>query len=311
NVSNLISEKASAKSLELIFDIEAAVPRRLKGDPLRLGQLLINCCNNAVKFTESGEIIVRARIQEKLEEGQLVYFSVSDTGIGLTKEQIGRLFQAFEQADASTTRQHGGTGLGLAISKRLAHLMGGEVGVESEIGKGSTFWFTALLGNGVASRQFEVTPDLRGRRVLIIDDNSQARAVLSSMLVGMTFEADEAPSGLEGIEMVRDAAENNKPYEIVFVDWQMPGLDGFETGKRIRALPNLAVAPQLVMVTAYGREEVLKQAEENSFANILIKPVTSSMLFDSAVEALGGSSSKNYEAPSSSAIELEQIRDSR
>jgi signal transduction histidine kinase/CheY-like chemotaxis protein/HPt (histidine-containing phosphotransfer) domain-containing protein len=311
NVSNLISEKASAKGLELIFDIESAVPRQLKGDPLRLGQILINFCNNAVKFTEIGEIIVRARIQEKDQEGQLIYFSVSDTGIGLTKEQIGRLFQAFEQADSSTTRQHGGTGLGLAISKRLAHLMGGDVGVESEAGKGSTFWFTARLGNGAAIRPRTVAPDLRGRRVLIIDDNPQARAVLSSMLIGMTFEADEAPSGLEGIEMVRHAAEGNKPYEIVFVDWQMPGLDGFETGKRIRALPNLAVRPQLVMVTAYGREEVLKQAEEQSFANILIKPVTASMLFDSAVEVLGGSNSKAYEVPAGPSLELERIRDSR
>ncbi len=311
NVSNLISEKASAKGLELIFDIDAAVPMQLKGDPLRLGQILINFCNNAVKFTESGEIIVRARVQAKDQEGQLVYFSVSDSGIGLTKEQMGRLFQAFEQADTSTTRQHGGTGLGLAISKRLANLMGGDVGVDSEIGKGSTFWFTARLGNGAASRRYDIAPDLRGRRVLIIDDNPQARAVLSSMLISMTFEADEAPSGLEGIEMVRRAAETSKPYEIVFVDWQMPGLDGFETGKRIRALPNLAVAPQLVMVTAYGREEVLKQAEENSFANILIKPVTASMLFDSAVEALGGSNSKTYEAAPSPAIELERIRGSR
>ena len=311
NVSNLISEKASAKGLELIFDIDSAVPMQLKGDPLRLGQILINFCNNAVKFTEHGEIIVRARVQEKDQEGQLVYFSVSDSGIGLTKEQMGRLFQAFEQADTSTTRQHGGTGLGLAISKRLANLMGGDVGVESEVGKGSTFWFTARLGNGAAKRRYDVAPDLRGRRVLIIDDNPQARAVLSSMLISMTFEADEAPSGLEGIEMVRHAAESDKPYEIVFMDWQMPGLDGFETGKRIRALPNLAVAPQLVMVTAYGREEVLKQAEENSFANILIKPVTASMLFDSAVEALGGSNSKTYEAASSPTIELERIRGSR
>src|SRR5580692_6133416 len=311
NVSNLISEKASAKGLELIFDIDPAVPTQLKGDPLRLGQILINFCNNAVKFTEQGEIVVRARIQERNDAGQLIYFAVSDTGIGLTKEQMGRLFQAFEQADASTTRQHGGTGLGLAISKRLAQLMGGDVGVESEQGKGSTFWFTARLGNGAATRRQAVSPDLRGRRVLIIDDNPQARAVLSSMLVGMTFEADEAGSGLEGIEMVRHAAEINKPYEIVFLDWQMPGLDGFETGKRIRALPNVQVRPHLVMVTAYGREEVLKQADENSFANILIKPVTASMLFDSAVQVLGASSSKSYEAAGAPTVELRQIRGAR
>ncbi|MFZ0522060.1 MAG: response regulator [Candidatus Acidiferrales bacterium] len=311
NVSNLISEKASAKGLELIFDIDPAVPTQLKGDPLRLGQILINFCNNAVKFTEHGEIVVHARTQQQDDDGQLIYFSVQDTGIGLSKEQMGRLFRAFEQADASTTRQHGGTGLGLAISKRLAQLMGGDVGVDSEEGKGSTFWFTARLGNGAATRRQTVPPDLRGRRVLIIDDNPQARAVLSSMLISLTFEAHEASSGLEGIEMVRLAAEADKPYEIVFVDWQMPGLDGFETGKQIRALPNLRVRPQLVMVTAYGREEVLKQAEENSFANILIKPVTASMLFDSVVAVLGASNSKTYEVAAAPSVALGQIRGAR
>jgi signal transduction histidine kinase/CheY-like chemotaxis protein len=308
NVSNLISEKASAKGLELIFDIDSAVPRQLKGDPLRLGQILINFCNNAVKFTESGEVVVKASVERKNEDGQLVRFSVSDTGIGLTGEQMGRLFQAFEQADTSTTRQHGGTGLGLAISKRLAQLMGGDVGVNSEPGTGSTFWFTAQLGNGAGTSRSTPKPDLRGRRILIIDDNPQARAVLASMLTSMTFVAHEAPSGLEGVEMVRQAAERNEPYEIVFVDWQMPGIDGIETGKRIRALPNLAVRPQLVMVTAYGREEVLKQAEENAFASVLIKPVTPSMLFDSAVEALGGGRQSGGDLQADSAFDLAPLR---
>jgi signal transduction histidine kinase/CheY-like chemotaxis protein len=309
NVSNLISEKASAKGLELIFDIDSAVPRQLKGDPLRLGQILINFCNNAVKFTEGGEVVVRARVEQKDENGQLVCFSVSDTGIGLTAEQMGRLFQAFEQADTSTTRQHGGTGLGLAISKRLAQLMGGDVGVNSEPGRGSTFWFTAQLGNGAGTSRRTPKPDLRDRRILIIDDNPQARAVLASMLTSMTFMAHEAPSGLEGVEMVRQAAERNEPYEIVFVDWQMPGIDGIETGKRIRALPNLSVRPQLVMVTAYGREEVLKQAEENEFASVLIKPVTPSMLFDSAVEALGGGRESGSDVGADSGIDLVPLRD--
>ncbi len=311
NVSNLISEKASAKGLELIFDIDPTVPTELKGDPLRLGQILINFCNNAVKFTEHGEVVVHARVQEKDQDGQLVYFSVTDTGIGLTGEQMGRLFQAFEQADASTTRQHGGTGLGLAISKRLAQLMGGDVGVNSEVGKGSTFWFTARLGNGAAPARRSPRPDLRGRRVLIIDDNPQARAVLSSMLTSMTLIAHEAPSGLEGIEMVRQAAAAGEPYEIAFIDWQMPGIDGIETGKRIQALPNLPVRPQLVMVTAYGREEVLKQAEENAFVNILIKPVTASMLFDASVEALGASHGKNYDVQAAPGVDLKGIRGAR
>jgi len=309
NVSNLISEKASAKALELIFDVDPSVPTQLKGDPLRLGQILINFCNNAVKFTESGEIIVKAQVQEKNENGQLVCFSVSDTGIGLTEEQMGRLFQAFEQADASTTRQHGGTGLGLAISKRLAQLMGGDVGVKSELGKGSTFWFTARLGNGALSPRHAARPDLRGRRVLIIDDNPQARAVLSSMLTSMTFAAHEAPSGLEGIEMVRLAAERQEPYEIVFVDWQMPGIDGVETGKRIRALPNLPVRPHLIMVTAYGREEVLKQAD--SFASVLIKPVTPSMLFDSAMEVLGADRERIYDVPAGPTLDFSRLHDAR
>jgi signal transduction histidine kinase/CheY-like chemotaxis protein/HPt (histidine-containing phosphotransfer) domain-containing protein len=313
NVSTLISEKATAKGLELIFDIDPAVSTHAKGDPLRLGQILINYCNNAVKFTERGEIVVKARVKEEDEKGELIYFSVSDTGIGLTDEQMGRLFQAFEQADASTTRQHGGTGLGLAISKKLAQLMGGDVGVTSEMGKGSTFWFTAYLAKGDATARRLSRPDLRGRRVLIIDDNSQAREIESSMLASMTFVVHEAASGREGIEMVQQAANRNEPYDIVFVDWQMPGLDGIETGKQIRALPGLAVPPHLVMVTAYGREEVLKQAEEAAFDNLLIKPVTPSMLFDSAVQALSGNQGPAREVEVSPALkfDLDQLRGAR
>jgi two-component system sensor histidine kinase/response regulator len=299
--------------LELIFDIDSAVSTHPKGDPLRLGQILINFCNNAVKFTEHGEIIVRVRAQEEDYKGQLVCFSVTDTGIGLTAEQMGRLFQAFEQADASTTRQHGGTGLGLVISKKLAQLMGGDVGVSSELGKGSTFWFTAYLATGAAVARRVPKPDLRGRRVLIIDDNAQAREVLSGMLMSMTFVVHEAPSGEEGIELVRQAANRNEPYEMIFVDWQMPGIDGIETGKRINALPNLAVRPHLVMVTAYGREEVLKQAEQTAFENVLIKPVTHSMLFDSVVQALSSDRHLLRKASSTSTagVDLAPIRGAR
>jgi signal transduction histidine kinase/DNA-binding response OmpR family regulator/HPt (histidine-containing phosphotransfer) domain-containing protein len=308
NVSNLISEKATAKGLELIFDIDPAVSAHPKGDPLRLGQILINFCNNAVKFTERGEIVVKARVQEEDESGQLVCFSVCDSGIGLTDEQMGRLFQAFEQADASTTRQHGGTGLGLAISKKLAQLMGGDVGVSSEVGKGSTFWFTSYLTKGEGVARSTTRPDLRGRRVLIIDDNVQAREVLAGMLTSMTFVVHEAPSGREGIELVRQAVDRGEPYEIVFIDWQMPGLDGIETGRLIRALPNLSGPPHLVMVTAYGREEVLRQAEQTSFENVLIKPVTPSMLFDSIVQVLtDGRDTERQSQIASSEIGLSSI----
>jgi two-component system, sensor histidine kinase and response regulator len=288
NVSNLIAEKAEEKGLELIFDIEpSVVSTRLRGDPLRLGQVLINFCNNAVKFTEKGDVVIRAQVLETTGVDRLIEFSVSDTGIGMTGTQIGRLFQAFEQADTSTTRKYGGTGLGLAISKRLAELMGGDVGVTSELGKGSTFWFTARLGKGtLAPRPSLLRSDLHGRRVLVIDDNSQARTVLSSMLLNMAFVADEAASGEEGIEMICQAAQRSEPYEIIFVDWQMPGLDGIETSKRILALPDLSIPPRLVMVTAYGREDVLKQAEQNGLENVLVKPVTSSTLFDTVVAVL-------------------------
>jgi two-component system sensor histidine kinase/response regulator len=313
NVSNLIAEKAEEKGLELVFDIEpSVVSTRLRGDPLRLGQILINFCNNAVKFTEKGEVVIRAQVLEATGNTQLLKFSVSDTGIGITQAQIGRLFQAFEQADTSTTRQYGGTGLGLAISKRLAELMGGDVGVTSELGKGSTFWFTARLGKGVTTpRPSVLRSDLHGRRVLVIDDNSQARAVLSSMLMNMAFVADEAASGEEGIEMVCQAAKRSEPYEIIFVDWQMPKLDGIETSKRILALTELSIPPQIVMVTAYGREDVLKQAEDNGLENVLVKPVTSSTLFDTVIDVLRAPSEATDQIEVAPSFEIARTRGTR
>jgi two-component system sensor histidine kinase/response regulator len=312
NVGNLMSEKASAKGLELIFEIAPEVSTHFKGDPLRLGQILINFCNNALKFTEKGEVTVEVRVLEDGEDSQLVEFSVSDTGIGMTQAQIARLFQAFEQADASTTRKYGGTGLGLAISKQLTHLMGGHVEVESVPGKGSTFRFTARLGKGAAiSRPRLLQSDLRGRRVLIIDDNPHARAVLSNMLTNMTFIVDEAASGAEAIDMVRQSSELGERYEIAFIDWQMPGLNGIETGKQILALPDLALPPHLVMVTAYGREEVLKQAEESGFESVLIKPVTSSILFDTTVVALGADREHAELLPSGPSFNIDPIRGAR
>ncbi len=312
NVGSLMSEKASAKGLELIFEVDPDVSPHFRGDPLRLGQILINFCNNAVKFTETGEIVVRVQALEDSPDNQLVAFSVSDTGIGLNEAQIDRLFQAFEQADASTTRKYGGTGLGLAISKRLTELMGGDVSVTSEPGKGSTFRFTVRLGKGsVVPRSRLLQSDLRGRRVIIIDDNSHARAVLSNMLINLSFVADEAASGEEAILMIRDAARAGEPYEIAFVDWQMPSLNGVETGKRILALPDLPVTPHLVMVTAYGREEVLRQAEDSGFESVLIKPVTSSILFDAVIGALGGSANGKEAAQAAPSFQLDRMRGTR
>ena len=288
NVSNLISEKTASKGLELLFNIDKGTPNYLVGDPLRLGQILVNYSNNAVKFTETGEILVSVNIVEETENDGLFRFAVKDTGIGLTEEQMGKLFQSFQQADTSTSRKYGGTGLGLAISKRLANLMGGDVGVESEYGNGSTFWFTARLGKGVTkARKFLPEPDLRGRRILIVDDNEMSRIVFSDMLAGMTFTVRDVSSGKAALEEIRASAEAGVPYDIVLLDWQMPGMDGIETAKAIRDLP-IPSLPHMIMVTAYGREEVLKEATLAGLEDVLIKPVGASTMFDTLVHALGG-----------------------
>ncbi|WP_153111238.1 response regulator [Propionivibrio limicola] len=290
NVAVLISEKAAAKGLELINEVAPEVPDALIGDPLRLGQILINYCNNAVKFTERGEIAIKVSKLEETETDVLLRFEVRDTGIGLSVEQKDKLFQSFTQADTSTTRKYGGTGLGLAISKNLASLMGGSVGVDSVLGKGSTFWFTVRLGKSLRKKRVLLPkPDLRGRRLLVVDDNENARTVLSGMLSGMSFVVDTVDSGGKAIAAVREAASAGRPYSIVFLDWRMPELDGIQTGIKLREL-GLEPSPHLIMVTAYGREEVISGAKAAGFEDVLIKPVNPSILFDAAVRALGETS---------------------
>ncbi len=285
---SLIGDKSHAKGLELIFEVAPDVPAHLMGDSLRLGQILLNYANNAVKFTEKGEIVISVRASERTSTDVLLHFRVRDTGIGLTAEQRSRLFQSFSQADTSTTRRFGGTGLGLVISKRLAELMGGEVGVESEFGEGSTFWFSARVGIGAAAqRQLVPKPDLRGRRALVVDDNDHARAVIVDMLEGMTFVAASASSGASAIEEVRRAARAGTPYDVVYLDWRMPGMDGMETARRIRSL-GLESPPLFLMVTAHGRDEVVKEAGTAGIREVLVKPVNASVLFDTTMDALGG-----------------------
>jgi two-component system sensor histidine kinase/response regulator len=287
-VINLIANKAAEKDLEIVLDVAADVPINVIGDSLRLGQVLINYANNAVKFTERGEIDLIVRVREKDDDCVKLWFGVRDTGIGLTPEQIATLFSAFTQADASTTRKYGGTGLGLAISRQLAELMGGEVGVDSVPGQGSTFWFTARLGIGHASTRLLLPePDLRGRHVLVVDDNANARQVMGEMLSGMSFNVDVVPSGPAAVDAVQQADRERKPYDLVFMDWHMPEMDGIEAGRRIRKL-SLAEPPHLLLVTAYGREEVFHEAEESGIHDILVKPVNASVLFDAAMRVLHG-----------------------
>ena len=288
NVATLLAEKTGEKGLELTIDIAPDVPRSLIGDALRLQQILLNFGSNAVKFTQQGEVDIIIRLKERNGNDVLLSFAMRDTGIGLSPEQQARLFQSFQQADNSTTRKFGGTGLGLVISKRLAELMGGEVGLVSEPGRGSTFWFTARLGIGAArSAPLLPRPDLRGLRVMVVDDNETARMVLRDLLTLMTFVVEEATSGAQALESITQSASAGKPYAIVFLDWLMPGMDGIEAARKIRAL-GLPAPPHLVMVSAYGREELMSQASAAGIESYLIKPVTRSLLFDTAMQLLGG-----------------------
>jgi PAS domain S-box-containing protein len=289
NLGNLVSVKAQEKEdLEVLFATGQNVPRFLVGDPLRLGQILINLANNAVKFTDSGEIVVSTERVHQTEDQVTLKFSVSDTGIGLTKEQAGSLFQSFTQADTSTTRKYGGTGLGLAISKKLANMMDGEIWVESEPGQGSTFSFTAVFGLGREDvrKRFTPKPNLQGMKVLVIDDNPTSRDILRDMLEALSFEVVVAASGREGITEI-EKADNVKPFEMVIMDWKMPGMDGIEASRRIKQHAGLSHVPHIVMVTAYGREEVMQKAEKIGLDGFLLKPVSPSVLFDTVMQAYG------------------------
>ncbi|MEB3290245.1 MAG: response regulator [Leptolyngbya sp.] len=297
NVATLITEKAAHKGLEVIFDVDPDLPSHFLGDPLRLGQILINYANNAVKFTEQGEIDIIVKAQEYRDNDVLLYIAVRDTGIGLTPEQLGQLFQGFQQADTSTTRKFGGTGLGLVICKRISALMDGDVGVESEYGKGSTFWATVRVGRSTKPpRRLILSRDLHGKRVLVVDDIESARRVLKDLLEPMKLEVDLASDGKEAIAKVSQADADQRPYNLIFLDWQMPGWDGLEVARRIQAMP-LSHRPHHLIVTAYGREEVFKQAHALDIRDVLIKPVNASTVFDSLVRLMGERATDD-EAPS-------------
>ena len=289
-VATLVVEKATTKGLELVIDIAQDVPTVLIGDPLRIRQVLINYANNAVKFTEHGAIDIDVTVQESDGRDALLHFAVHDTGIGLTPEQIARLFQSFQQADASTTRKYGGTGLGLAIAKQLADLMGGDVGVSSTPGEGSTFWFTARLGlDTVAVPKRLPASELQHKRVLVVDDNTHARAVMVELLRSMRFDVVDADSGAAALDAIQAAEDASAGFDVAFLDWQMPGMDGFELARRVQALP-LARPPELAMVTAHSREDALRHAQDIGILEVMSKPLTASHLFDCIIRLLTGNS---------------------
>ncbi len=286
-VADLSVVKAQDKGLELLFDIAPDVPTGLVGDSLRLGQVIINLTNNAIKFTEKGEITIAIR-KLAVDGGQVrLRFEVRDTGVGLTEVQRAKLFNAFTQADTSTTRKYGGTGLGLTICKRLVEMMDGSIGVDSEAGVGSTFYFDAQFGLQTEQQPVAATDDVLGLRILVVDDNASAREIFLSMLSSFKCSASAVGSGAEALAALQQAQREGKPYGLVLMDWQMQGMNGIEAIKRIRANDKLSKTPAFVMVTAYSRDELLEQAQDVQIDGLLTKPVSPSTLLDSILSAFG------------------------
>ncbi len=291
DLSNIISIKAAQKGIELVFDVAGDVPFALNGDPLRLGQILLNLANNAVKFTEQGEIKISCRVEVQGKDFVVLYFSVKDTGIGMSEDQKNHLFQAFSQADTSISRKYGGTGLGLTISKNLSELMGGRIGVKSCYGKGSEFFFTVRLGVQQPGQQKKhICPDtLKDLRVLVVDDNESARLVMGNYLKDFDFLVDCVESGERAVQWVSDAIKKSRPYQLIFMDWQMGGMDGLQASQKILGLAGQKTMPQIIMVTSYGREDIMEKAWFEGINTFLIKPVSQSLVFDTIVQAFGQS----------------------
>ena len=235
---------------------------------------------------KGGEVGIVVRMEQAQGDDVTLRLEVRDTGIGLTPQQQDKLFQSFQQADASTTRRYGGTGLGLAICKSLAELMHGAVGVQSTPGEGSTFWVRLPLRRGAPARALLPAPDLQGLRVLVVDDNAHAATVLAEMLRSMRFTVEAVHSGAQALQALNAAVQRGQPYDLVVLDWQMPGMDGLELGRRIGEL-NLPQLPHRVMVTAFGREDVLRMAQHQGIEEVLIKPVSASVMFDTLMQVLG------------------------
>jgi two-component system sensor histidine kinase/response regulator len=297
--ADVVAQRASEKGLELIFHIHPEVPAHLRGDPLRLRQVLVNLIGNAIKFTEQGEIVVQISLSAEEEDAVEVLCSVTDTGIGIPPDKLAVIFDSFSQADGSTTRRYGGTGLGLAISKQLVRMMGGSIWVESEMGRGSSFYFTALLKrepNPQESVPVEAI-SIRDWRVLVIDDNAHNRHILHEALRSFGCRPEMARDGAEGLWMLERALETGDPFELVLLDVQMPGMDGFEALRVIREAPQLQslVVIMLTSVDSLGR---VANCPELGWSAYLTKPVKQSQLLDTILEAIGRSAAANKSAQS-------------
>ncbi len=295
NTASMVSHRAAEKGLELLMSIADGVPCSLRGDPLRLGQVLLNLANNAVKFTQKGEVALRVELDDSpttacgsadATDKVRVRFTVSDSGIGIENDKLDMLFESFTQADGSTTRKFGGTGLGLAITKRLVEMMEGRIEVSSEVGKGSVFVVHLEIERQEQEHEYLVPEQegVSGLRVLVADDNDHARDILSEMLESFRFHVETAASGDEALSILRTAEQ---PFDLVLMDWKMPGLDGVQTTRRIREESRFNRLPLVIMVTAYGREDVVEQAKDVKINEFLDKPVNPSHLFDTIIKVFG------------------------
>lgn len=278
--------KVQEKGLELLFNRDPSIPSVLKGDPLRLNQILINLTNNSVKFTDEGEIVIKIELVEKFDECVVLQFSIRDTGIGMNTEQQSRLFQSFSQADSSITRKYGGTGLGLSISKQLVEMMKGEIGVESEPGVGSTFTFTATLGIDSAAeiKSYDVVPDLKNMRAIVVDDNPTALDILGTYLEHFTFKVDLANNA---DELFKSIEKNPEHYDLIVLDWLMPGMTGLEIAEKIKTEIKPKVDPHIIMVSAFSAGDIAGKAGGEYIDQFLSKPVSPSHLFDAIMAAFG------------------------
>lgn len=281
-VAGLVSDEARIKELSLMTFVDPTLPEMLQGDAVRLRQILLNLISNAVKFTHSGEIVLRAVpcnfISQNAEaESTAILFEVTDTGIGIADDKIGKLFQAFTQADGSTTRKYGGTGLGLSISKRLVEMMGGEIGVRSTEGKGSTFWAKIPFARSVAEPAEEQKPDLSGVRVLVVDDHHSCARILEGYLSFWEMRCNIVSSGPEALIEMQKAVEDNDPYKLVIIDLMMPVMDGFALAELLRANETLASAKR-ILLTAFDEKGQGPAALKAGFSSYLTKPVKSARL---------------------------------
>lgn len=282
NISSVIGMKAFDKGIEFVISKSYSLPNALVGDSLRLGQILLNLVNNAIKFTSEGQVFVKVEEKQVTNDEVILEFSVHDSGIGMTEEQLSNLFKAFNQADTSITRKYGGTGLGLSISKSLVERMGGQIGVESEYGKGSIFSFslTFKLGSTMKIRKLVIPEKLQDLKALIVDDNSASREVLQAYLAEFGIVSTEVSSGYKAID------EIDTSYDLVLLDWKMPGINGNVTWMKIKEKMK-DKTPKVIMLTAYGRDEVLEEANKVGIENILMKPISQSTLFNNVLNVFG------------------------